>query len=170
MRASKIWNENQSGFIKLLEQHEKSQSLLIHYEQLLKNPETTLQKIHNFLNMRSNENSLNFYKKSHTIELANNVEAWKNLSKPILSNNFNKYKTGLNNNQIEYIEYLCQNLMLYFSYETEHLNKGTDHQQLKKTLIKNEPWLKNSYNNLSEKERNAHLQLVKAIDQCQLNK
>ena len=166
MRAAKIWREDQRGYEQLSNKITKEQFLQVHYEQLLKNPRTTLKTICAFLEIPFSDSMLNYYQSEHSIKLASKIQAWANLSQPILKSNYNNYKKGLLAPQIEYIELICQKHMLKYGYDFELLNKQTNLEMLENLLEKNEPWLKEAYSQLPSDERKAHKKFQMAIQKC----
>ena len=76
----------------------------VYYEQLLENPEKELQKICNKIGLLYNREMLDFQKKAEELVFSEE-KAWKgNVSKPILKNNKNKWKSGLTNYQVSLVE------------------------------------------------------------------
>lgn|GEM_PF-6378286 len=59
------------------------------------------------------------FEKFSSPKKADQQEMWQNLSKPILNNNFNKYKKELTKTKIDYIEKICIFEMKPFGYEPE---------------------------------------------------
>jgi len=116
-RASEIWNSEQNRCIKLLNEPSfKSSVFLLHYEDLLKDPVGTTKKICEFLDEPFEEKMLEPDKRSG----ATKFQYWKNLSKPIMRDNYNKYKSQLSKRQILIIESMNRRNMRYLGYELEY--------------------------------------------------
>ena len=58
--------------------------------------ESELKKICDQLYINYSDEMLNFYKDKLTIKNAIKIENWSNLSKPVIKNNYNKFKDELN--------------------------------------------------------------------------
>jgi len=105
------WRREQKTILNIAEQTQNLHSIC--YEDLIENPEREMTKVLNFLNVAVDENCFETDK--------NNTEAkrhklWENISKPILSNNKNKYKNTLSKKDILIVESLCKSEMITLGY------------------------------------------------------
>ena len=167
MRASGIWKEDQSGFLKL------AKSLggnchLVKYEDILEHPEATMKKLCQFLGLPYDPKMLGFHQQDETQKISEYVQAWNNLSKPLMNQNLNKYRTGLTDEQCAYIEQNCQNEMAALGYTPDHDASAFDLEDLKRKLALEEPWNKPEYAMIDAREKESHKQLRDATQRFQM--
>jgi hypothetical protein len=120
LRGAQVWKEDQR---KSLEVYgylmDVGRIILVKYEELVSHPVEQLQRLCDFLEVSFIPAMLEFYNNDLTVNNARRLEDWHNLQKPVLSNNFNKYRTQLLELEIKYIEALCAPEMEYFDYRCE---------------------------------------------------
>ena len=88
----------------------------IYYEELITDPEKVVRGICKFLDINFEPAMLEFQHSRN--QVAAEEETWKeNLSKPILKDNFGKWKTEANKKDVIQIEYICRR---FFDLEKEH--------------------------------------------------
>lgn len=92
---------------------------LVRYEDLVSKSELELTKICKFLGVDYSALMLEFHKKKLTKENAKKNPLWKNLATEVISDNFHKYRTELNDREIAIIEYSCWRVMQFFGYKAE---------------------------------------------------
>lgn len=114
-----IWQEDQRASIKVLEDLGKDKVLLVRYEDLVVFPEKTCTQITTFLGEQYSSEMLDFHQNTLTKQNASRMAAWKNLDKPIIAGNCNKYKGELSDSELLYIETKCKLEMDYFDYALE---------------------------------------------------
>jgi len=167
MRASDIWKEDQSGFLKLAKSL-GDKCHLIKYENILEHPEPTMEKLCQFLGLPYDPSMLGFHRQDETLKISEYVQAWNNLSRPLMNQNLNKYRTGLTHEQCAYIEHNCQNEMAVLGYTPDHDAKAFDLQDLKRKLTSEEPWNKPEYAMIDRREKESHKQLRDATQRFQM--
>ncbi|MFW6009574.1 MAG: sulfotransferase family protein [archaeon] len=97
----------------------------VFYEDLLNKPEKILKDLSKFLNIKYEKDMLNFNKKADEI-VRKDEEKWKkNCYKPVLKNNYNKWKKELSNTKIYFIELICLPAFNKFNLYTKN-NKKID--------------------------------------------
>ena len=119
--GAKFWQEEQRHNIRLytlLKEHGKT--ILLRYEDLLKNPTNELQRICHFMNLHFDMDMLNFHQSKNAIANADAEIHWINLKKPLMKANYGKYKSDLNESEIRYVEGLCQAEMQFLGYQRDH--------------------------------------------------
>jgi len=118
--ASLLWKKEQEICIRLYKNSKfKNTIFLLKYENLLENPKKEIRKLCEFIDEPFEDEMLNFHRGSTSKILSKKSQVWMNLSKPILSNNYKKYKSGLKPKQIQIIEGMNHRIMKYFDYECE---------------------------------------------------
>lgn len=118
VKAAKQWKVDQQNMLKT---HDtlQSMSILTTYEKLITDTESELKKIIGFLGLSYEPEMLDFHKDELTQKNAKQQKAWKNLSKSVISNNKNKYREELSEQEIKYIEKICYYEMMYLGYSPE---------------------------------------------------
>ena len=160
IRAANIWRQDQKEGLRLLDWLlEQNMIHLIKYEQLVSDSEYELRKLCDFLEVEFEYAMLEFNKNYLTSANANSTSDWQNLKKPVMKQNFNKYKKGLSIDEIEYIEAVCFEEMERFGYKREYLFRD-DKEKLEKKIERIERHEKEEYLSLPEEER--HLRKKRA--------
>ena len=86
----------------------------IRYEDLVQDPENAVKRLFAFLNLSYTPSVLQADEASS--ETAKKSQYWGNLSKPILSENANKFLQELSKKEIAHIEAVCRPIMLHLGY------------------------------------------------------
>jgi len=107
---------------------------LIKYEDILISPESTIKNICQYLDITFENEMLSYHTNPKSTEDTKVTVSWKNLNKPILNQNFNKYKKELSQKQIKIIESITAPLLNKFGYTVD--NKNLVNDPSKTTLIK----------------------------------
>ena len=94
----------------------------VKYEDLISDPKKTLNYVLEHCGVQYEDSLLNF--SDSGIELMDESERqWKNeTTGPLLTSNTQKWRTGLNNSQIAFIQTACSGPMKIYGYEMEKLN------------------------------------------------
>ena len=166
-KAVEVWKNDQINFLKHYKKiNELDRGILIKYENLIINPESELKKICEQLNINYNDEMLNYYKDKLTIKNAIKIENWNNLSKPVIKNNYNKFKDELNDWEIQYIEYQCRELMQLFDYEFELKPIRTLNKKVCEKIEKQENlYSKHNHQKISKEEQEVRNKRQLAINQ-----
>jgi len=100
-----------------------SQFFQIKYEDLLINPKLSLEKLCGFLNVPFDEAMLNHHQKENNL-FSSKEDTWKqNVKKPILKDNFNKWKKNISNKTLKLNEYLLWDLSVFKIYDKNFKTK-----------------------------------------------
>ncbi len=132
-RMKSDWGKDTSFAVHLAEHNVQLENMLsngmalfrekyveVYYEQLLENPAKELQKICNKIGLLYNREMLDFQKKAEELVFSEE-KAWKgNVSKPILKNNKNKWKSGLTNYQVSLVELVLKKHFILLGYPMEN--------------------------------------------------
>lgn len=89
------WKEEQEASLLLADQLGSNRVLKVCYEDLLTDPEKELRKICSFIGAEYNSIALSYYHSAESHKTALSGEMWQNVEKPLISNNFNKFKKEL---------------------------------------------------------------------------
>jgi hypothetical protein len=115
--TARLWKKEQQTGIYWLSKLPKDGIFLLRYEDLLAGPENIIRALCAFLNEEYNEAMLTFFNGEEAKKSAGLSAAWENTSKPILKNNFDKFKSGLKAKEIALIEAIAGEELDYFSYK-----------------------------------------------------
>ena len=120
------WNKLQELCLEQLNTYGKDMTFPLSYENLLKDPETSIRDLCSFLNIEFNENMMNFHTSKEAKRSAKSSSLWENLSQPIKSNNTEKFMTGLTTDEITIIESICGDVMDTLGDERAVVRKGQE--------------------------------------------
>lgn len=115
-KALKVWEEDQQGGLHALGLLGPDRVFLHRYEDLLQAPEDTLQRLCSFLGMPFEPGMLEFHNTDRAAKLAASTKQRKNISQPLMSGNFAKYRTALAQKDIQRVERRLGRLMQQFGY------------------------------------------------------
>lgn len=120
VHGAQQWKRDQQQFMKnhaIL--RDKGLSRMIHYEELIRAPEETVQGICDFFGLPFDSSMLNFHENELTRRNAQTLPAWINLGKPIMNDNSGKYRPALSDDEIALIEHICRPEMHALGYEPD---------------------------------------------------
>ena len=162
-----IWKKTKKNFLKLYNRLNKRNCItLIKYENLVSDTEHELKKLCSNLKVNFEKEMLNFHKDKLTIKNAKKIDNWSNLSNPILSSNYNKFKNELEDWEIKFIEHECCELLNNFNYELEFKSSDKLNDTIKFKIDEQENlFLNMKKNNLSPKEQEIRSKRQRAINQ-----
>jgi len=172
VKASNTWKKDQTGFSFMrAAMQDKKKIPAFKYEDLIQYPEKTLDFVCGELKLKFHPGMLDFHMHKRTQANALAAAEWKNISSPIIQNNFGNYPKKLTADEILYIESLCYTEMKAFGYEPNFSPiSGTDFDDLELKLTALEPVEKEGYKLVSEgekKRRKTHYQKSSEIRQRQ---
>lgn len=127
IQAAKQWRQDQVQSLKnhwLLARQDKAFQL--RYEDLIMDPERYCQNMCAFLGLPYEADMLEFHKDKFTKQNAQSVAAWKNLAKPVMSDNSRKYREELSERETRAIETICFYEMKQLGYEPDWIKKEGD--------------------------------------------
>lgn len=117
---AKQWREDQELSNYYVEKFGAESVIRVKYEDLLRQPQQEIQRICQFIGLEYSNNILKFYESQDSKITAESGEMWHNLSKPLMKNNFNKYKKELQPEDIDLFEKVAGKLLLEYGYELEN--------------------------------------------------
>ena len=130
------------------------------YEALVSQPEENLRRVCAEIGIEFAPSMLEHVKAAEGVaQDADRTSMWKNISRGIMSDNFNKFRNKLSDDEIAYIEALCGAQMARFGYEKSRpedapeFGSHADFASLETALEAREPWEKPNYQELSAEER-----------------
>lgn len=114
--AARIWREDQEGGLHALALLGPDRVFLHRYEDLLTAPETLLQRLCHFLEVDFEPGMLDFHQTDQASALASSHKQRANVSKPLMSGNFAKYRSALTPKEVRQMEMRLGDLMQLFGY------------------------------------------------------
>jgi len=121
---AKQWKEEQEASIQLAEKIGHSRVLKVQYEDLLHNPVKELRKICRFIGAEYNPVAMDYYHSEESHKTALSGIMWENVEKPIIANNFNKFKKELTPEDILLFEQVAGDTLEKLGYQLTFPNKG----------------------------------------------
>lgn len=117
--AAQVWREDQEGGLQALALLGPERVFLHRYEDLLTAPEALLQSLCRFLDIAFEPDMLDFHQTDAATALAGSHKQRANVSKPLMSGNFAKYRSALTRKEIRQMEKRVGDLMQLFGYPLE---------------------------------------------------
>lgn len=118
VQAAQQWKSDQQQYLKIMELERAENKIAVtKYEDLLAHPKQTLESVLKLVGCEYEAGMLDSNSNSLTTKNAQSQQAWENLSKPILIDNFNKFKTELTEKEIKIVERICYFEMHVLKYE-----------------------------------------------------
>jgi hypothetical protein len=114
------WREDQEISNYYVEKFGTTRAIRVKYEDLLHQPQQEIQRICRFIGLGYSNNILKFYESQDSKITAESGQMWHNLSKPLMKNNFNKYKKELQPEDIDLFEKVAGRLLTEYGYELEN--------------------------------------------------
>ena len=110
------WREEQRRGIQLLETNDEIVHLL-RYQDLLRNPEREVHEICEFLDLEFEEEMLYYYQTEEAQATSKSSSLLKNISVPIKSDNYDKFREQLPEDEIKITEKIVRTELEYFDYK-----------------------------------------------------
>jgi hypothetical protein len=120
MRAARVWREDQTALARLLARREPDLPIhLLTYEDLVSDPEGQLAALCAFLDLAPDPAMLEFHATETARDHASRSDDWRNVARPVMRNNFAKWRDGLTVTAAAYVERACARPMAFFDYVSE---------------------------------------------------
>ena len=164
------WRKDQEMADYYVNKYGPARAIRVRYEDLLNEPANEIRKICAFLKVPYTDRVFNYYNSDESWLAAKSGEMWVNLIKPIIRNNYNKYRSGLDRSEIEIFEAIAAHLLKDYGYRTETnlngMNFSFSEDEVQRFHQLNELLKKEVIANASQEElqkRVAQQQLIKSI-------
>lgn len=118
-RALSIWRADQLCGLSLLANFGPKRIFLQRYEDLISDPENVLSELCNFLSLEFEASMLEFHGEKQTVKVSSMGNQWKNLGRPVMSNNEGGYRKKLSRRLIKTVEVYLGNFLDRFNYQRE---------------------------------------------------
>ena len=160
LRATDRWYHDQLGSLETLAQlGPETPVATLRYEDVLNDPERELRRVCHDLDLSFSEDMLRFSERSFSARTdAGRSAMWSNLNKPILSDNAQKFRRELDDDQIAYVEAATAPLMATLGYASARpgqpkFGRFDTLENLRAHLAVAEPHEKPAYRTLPAEER-----------------
>jgi hypothetical protein len=120
---SRFWGEQQASCLKLKENLENHRYIQVKYESLITNPQKEMHRIAKFLKIQYTPEVLNYYHSKESKKVAMAGKMWSNLAKPVISENYNKYKRELSRKEIILFEHMAGDTLTKLGYKLDYNNE-----------------------------------------------
>ena len=121
---AKQWKEEQEASLLLADRLGNERVLKIRYEYLLAAPETELQKICSFIGATYNPVAMDYHHSEESHKTALSGVMWKNVEKPVLTNNHDKFKRELTPSDILLFEQVAGETLEKLDYSLTFPQNG----------------------------------------------
>jgi len=111
------WKEEQEASLLLAEKLGNNRVLKVSYENLLHAPEKELRKICRFIGADYNLNALDYYHSEESHKTALSGVMWENVEKPVIADNYNKFKKELTPEDILIFEQVAGDTLQKLGYK-----------------------------------------------------
>lgn len=118
--AMNVWRDDQLGGLAAYGLLGPERVLLQRYEDLVGNFEPTVNRLCDFLGLEFDASMLEFHQSDHAQKLAVGGGPRENLGRPLMTENFRKYRKGLSRGKIKIVEAYNGDLMDRFGYPREY--------------------------------------------------
>jgi hypothetical protein len=120
VRAARVWHRDQSELIRVMGWLGPGDGIhQLTYEQLVSDPEARLADACAFLGLDMDPAMLDFHRHGASREHASRSADWQNVARPVMRQNFAKWREGLDTAEAAYVERLCAEPMAFFGYDCE---------------------------------------------------
>jgi len=113
------WRDEQEAALKLQQTIANERFIQIAYEKLLASPEAEIRRLCDFIGAEYDTSVLNFFKSDESINTAHSGEMWKNVEKPILKNNYNKFSKEMSVSDIQLFEQVAGETLVKLGYRLQ---------------------------------------------------
>ncbi len=118
--AAEIWSRQQRACLELYTDPSMRDRIFpVHYEDLITNPGDIVADLCDFVDVPFNEQMLDFHRKRYNIEAAEQVTNWRDISKPIDSTNYGKYRDTFSTSKLHDLESIMYRELYQTGYSLE---------------------------------------------------
>ena len=111
------WKEEQDASLKLASNINSERMLKVCYEALIHDPVAEIKKICSFIGAEYNPSVMDYYQSEESHKTAHSGVMWQNVEKPVIADNYNKFKKELLREDILLFEQVAGDTLLKLGYE-----------------------------------------------------
>jgi hypothetical protein len=167
---AKKWKHDQERCLQLAKKVDDFRYICIKYEQLIQNSSAEIKKVCKFLNITFKEAFMNYHESEASKSTAKSGKMWANVGKPLMKNNFNKYRKQLSKEEIIIFEHIAGDMLVKLGYSLEYPEESKAYFISKEMLLQfnleNEALKKTASQNLDpegQKLRKEQQSLIRKI-------
>jgi len=123
---AKRWGRLQRSAARVREQVEPARFFPVCYERLISEPEPLLRSMCAFLGVAFEPRMLDFHRSTDAKRASGKSELWKNVGRPLMSNNSRKFLTGLTEEQVRVCESVAGPEMDLLGYDRVFVPSGSE--------------------------------------------
>ncbi len=128
-KSAKLWTREQMTCLRLVSLFRKSIHV-VRYEDLISNPEKQLRKICSFLEIDYSHDMLLFAVSETSQRMSDRSKYWENLNKPVLKNNYNKWKKRMSHIDALRYQQVAALPLMALGYDTVEVDYEWRHNRL----------------------------------------
>ncbi len=114
---AKKWKSDQEKCLELMKNVPEARFLTIKYEQLIQDSKTEIKRVCKYLNIGFEDKYMNYHESEASKTTAKSGKMWANVGKPVMKNNFNKFKKQLSREEIIIFEHVAGDMLERLGYE-----------------------------------------------------
>ncbi len=116
------WRNEQEASLKLMEKLGSERVIQVRYETLLADPEAEVRRICRFIGTEYNSSAMDYFRSEESKHTAHSGEMWKNVEKPVLKDNFNKFEREMAPEDILLFEQVAGDTLVKLGYPLKFPN------------------------------------------------
>ncbi|MEJ1241150.1 sulfotransferase [Chryseolinea sp. T2] len=114
---AKKWAEEQTASLKVKEKLGPSRVIQVRYETLIHDPRSEMHRICRALNVPYSDEVFEYYHSAESLNTASSGQMWKNVVKPIMSGNHDKFRREFSEEQLVVFERIAGPVLNELGYE-----------------------------------------------------
>ncbi len=118
------WSDEQEASLRLMERFGNERVIQVRYESLLGNPEYEIRRLCAFMGVSYDASVMDYFRSEESKHTAHSGEMWKNVEKPILRDNFNKFTREMSNEDILLFEQVAGETLVTLGYPLHFPESG----------------------------------------------
>ncbi|HYC84073.1 MAG TPA: sulfotransferase, partial [Chryseosolibacter sp.] len=114
---AKKWKEEQALSLQLEEHVDKKRFITVRYEDLIHDAASVVRSICDKLGIAYSEKAMDYFHSAESVNTANSGRMWRNVAKPIMSDNHDKFLRELSKEQLMIFERVAGNMLVKLGYK-----------------------------------------------------
>jgi hypothetical protein len=135
------WKNDQEQALNWCKNIPEERYIALSYEDMLQQPEACIQRICDKLGVPFTDKVRDYYRSEDSMVTAASGRMWQNVAQPIMSGNFNKYKTNASPEDIHLFESIAGDTLTSLGYDLENPgigNNGFSSEEVENFHVMNE--------------------------------
>lgn len=114
------WKEDQEKCLEIAHRLPANRFLKLSYEDLIQNADEEMRRVCSFMGIELKSEVFAYYQSQESKATASAGEMWSNVTRPVMQNNFNKYRHQLSGEEISIFEQVAGDILLELGYELDY--------------------------------------------------